>query len=92
MMNHARNGLVRVLLLLLFAAVVIHGERTAMSDEESEALLKFKDLIDTSVDQALEYLATQQAENGSFPGQYGHFLEFGFLTELGETMDDRSRT
>jgi hypothetical protein len=28
----------------------------------------------------------------SFPGQYGHFLEFDFLTELEEIIDDRSRT
>ena len=28
----------------------------------------------------------------SFPGQYGHFWDFGFLTESGEMIDDRSST
>ena len=99
-MNHSKKWAV---LLLLFVAVVIQGERTARPDEESEALLKYKDLIDTSVDKALEYLATQQAENGSFPGQYGQttamaalagmaFLSKGYTPGLGPFGENINRS
>mgnify|MGYP002281167605 CR=1 FL=1 len=99
-MNHSKKWAV---LLLLFVAVVIQGERTTRPDEESEALLKYKDLIDTSVDKALEYLATQQAENGSFPGQYGQttamaalagmaFLSKGYTPGLGPFGENINRS
>jgi hypothetical protein len=91
-----------VCLLLVGVSVVLHGQRTARSDEESEALLKYKEPIDTSIDKALDYLASQQAENGSFPGQYGQttavaalsgmaFLSKGYTPGLGPYGENINR-
>jgi hypothetical protein len=88
---------------LLSLAVVFHGGMTVRSDEESEALLKYKEPIDESVDKALTYLATQQAENGSFPGQYGQttavaalagmaFLSKGYTPGLGPFGENINRS
>ena len=103
-MAHSKNRPLRVALsLLVVLGIVLHAERTVRSDEESEALLKYKETIDLSVDKALNYLATQQAENGSFPGQYGQttavaalagmaFLSKGYTPGLGPFGENINRS
>ena len=84
----------RILVILVCCGMILAPANRVSADDESEALLKYKEPIDVSVDKALDYLSQQQAENGSFPGQYGQttamaalagmaFLSKGYTPGLG---------
>ena len=84
----------RIFVVLVCCGMIFAPANRVSADDESEALLKYKEPIDVSVDKALDYLSQQQAENGSFPGQYGQttamaalagmaFLSKGYTPGLG---------
>ena len=72
----------RILVVLVCCGMILAPAHRVSADDESEALLKYKEPIDVSVDKALDYLSQQQAENGSFPGQYGQTTAMAALAGM----------
>jgi hypothetical protein len=55
----------------VFPLLIMCCARSAIADEESAALAKYKQPIDIAVDRALAQLSKTQRDDGLFGGQYG---------------------
>ena len=58
-------------LRVVAALAILAAPVAGLADEPSPKLAKYKDQLDKSVDRALQWLATHQTKDGSFPGGYG---------------------
>lgn len=87
----------------VFPLLIACCARSAIADEESAALAKYKEPIDIAVDRALAQLSKSQRDDGLFGGQYGDttavsalaamaFLAKGHSPGLGPYGDNINRS